>query len=168
MFCICNVFVSWLSRVSYAPQSWQYEPKNNLKPAYCRNQPLRLLFAPIFCYLFSVHNPEQSTILYFFLSGMINTITPGSHWSPQFFSQVHFLLIIIVVRCQSGFLRDSASSFHWLNSSIFRYCSFGRSSRIRDTSSPLYIWCFTPYKPYIFCEDMILATCQCHSLLSWA
>ena len=30
------------------------------------------------------------------------------------------------------------------------------------------IWCFRPYKPYIFCEDMILATCQCHSLLSWA
>ena len=30
------------------------------------------------------------------------------------------------------------------------------------------IWCFRPYKPYIFCEYMILATCQCHSLLSWA
>ena len=30
------------------------------------------------------------------------------------------------------------------------------------------IWCFRPYKPYIFCEDMILATCQCHSFLSWA
>ena len=30
------------------------------------------------------------------------------------------------------------------------------------------IWCFRPYKPYIFCEDMILATCQWHSLLSWA
>ena len=26
------------------------------------------------------------------------------------------------------------------------------------------IWCFRPYKPYIFCEDMILATCQCHIL----
>ena len=30
------------------------------------------------------------------------------------------------------------------------------------------VWRFRPYKPYIFCEDMILATCQCHSLLSWA
>ena len=30
------------------------------------------------------------------------------------------------------------------------------------------IRCFRPYKPYIFCEDMILVTCQCHSLLSWA
>ena len=62
LYCICNVFVSWLNQVFYASQSWQYEPKNNLKPAYCRTQPLRLLFAPIFCYLFSVHNPEHSTI----------------------------------------------------------------------------------------------------------
>ena len=30
------------------------------------------------------------------------------------------------------------------------------------------IWCFWPYKPYIFCEDLILATCQCHHMLSWA
>ena len=27
------------------------------------------------------------------------------------------------------------------------------------------IWCFRPYKPYIFCEDMILATCQCQHIL---
>ena len=26
------------------------------------------------------------------------------------------------------------------------------------------IWCFRPYKPYIFREDMILPTCQCHIL----
>ena len=30
------------------------------------------------------------------------------------------------------------------------------------------IWCFRPYKRYIFCEVMILATCQCHALLSSA
>ena len=56
-------------------------------------------------------------------------------------------------------LRNSASSFHWLSSSIFSYCP----SRIVTTHLISTIWCFRPYKPYIFCEDMILATCQCHS-----
>ena len=46
---------------------------------------------------------------------------------------------------QSFFLRNSASSFHWLSSSIFTVRLF-------------VVWCFRPYKPYIFCEDMILAT----------
>ena len=66
-------------------------------------------------------------------------------------------------------LRNSASSFHWLSSSIFnvRCLLFVRPASV---TPPLIstIWCFRPYKPYIFCEDMILATCQCHSLLSWA
>ena len=46
---------------------------------------------------------------------------------------------------------------------------FGRR-RPASVTPPLIstLWCFRPYKPYIFCEDMILATCQCHSLLSWA
>ena len=37
-------------------------------------------------------------------------------------------------------------------------------------TSPLIstIWCFRAYKPYIFSEDMILATCQCqHIFCSW-
>ena len=54
-------------------------------------------------------------------------------------------------------LQDSASSFHWLSSSIFSYCSFGRLSRIRPTYSHLHFM-IRPYKPQIFCEDMILAT----------
>ena len=30
------------------------------------------------------------------------------------------------------------------------------------------IWCFRAYKPYIFCENMILATCQCqHIFCCW-
>ena len=39
-----------------------------------------------------------------------------------------------------------------------------------SVTSPLIstIRCFRPYKPYIFCEDMIMAACHCHSLLSWA
>ena len=39
-----------------------------------------------------------------------------------------------------------------------------RPSRI--VTSPLIstIWCFRLYKPYIFCEDMILATCQCQQI----
>ena len=35
------------------------------------------------------------------------------------------------------YLRDSASSFHWLSSSTFS-CSFGRLSRIGDISSHLH------------------------------
>ena len=66
-------------------------------------------------------------------------------------------------------LRNSASRFHWLSSSIFnvRLLFVVRPASV---TPPLIstIWCFRPYKPYIFCEDMILATCQCHSLLSWA
>ena len=64
-------------------------------------------------------------------------------------------------------LRDSASSFHWLSSSIFS-CSFVvRPASV--TSPPIStIWCFQAYKPYIFCEDMILATCQCqHIFCCW-
>ena len=36
-----------------------------------------------------------------------------------------------------------------------------------SVTSPLIstIWCFRAYKPYIFCEDMILATCECHHIL---
>ena len=39
-----------------------------------------------------------------------------------------------------------------------------------SVTSPLIstIWCFRAYKPYIFCEDMILATCQCqHIFCCW-
>ena len=64
-------------------------------------------------------------------------------------------------------LRDSASSFHWLSSSVFSYCSVVRPASV---TSPLIstIWCFRAYKPYIFCEDMILATCQCqHIFCCW-
>ena len=69
--------------------------------------------------------------------------------------------------CKNLLLRNSASSFHWLSSSIFSYCSFVRPSRIVTPHLISTIWCFRPYKPYIFCEDMIQA-CQCHSFLSWA
>ena len=42
--------------------------------------------------------------------------------------------------------------------------------RPASVTSPLIstIWCFRAYKPYIFCEDMILATCQCqHIFCCW-
>ena len=63
------------------------------------------------------------------------------------------------------FLRNSASSVHWLSSSIFSVrrlfvCPASVTPPLIST-----IWCFRPYKTYIFCEDMILATCQCH--LCW-
>ena len=63
------------------------------------------------------------------------------------------------------YLRNSASSFHWLI--IFNVrCSVVRPASVTPTLIST-VWCFRPYKPYSFCEDMILATCQCHSLLSW-
>ena len=64
-------------------------------------------------------------------------------------------------------LRNSVSSFHWLSSSIFNVRR--RRSFVPHPWHLLSsIWCFRPYKSNIFCEDMILATCQCHSLLSLA
>ena len=78
------------------------------------------------------------------------------YWPLQHLHQVIF--------CH--FLRNSASSFHWLSSSIFTYCrsSFGCPASV---TPPLIstIWCFRPYKPYIFYEDMILPTCKCHHIL---
>ena len=68
----------------------------------------------------------------------------------------------------SIFLRDWASSFHWLSSSIFS-CSSSSFVCPASVTSPLIstIWCFRAYKPYIFCEDMILATCQCQHIFCW-
>ena len=65
------------------------------------------------------------------------------------------------------FLRNSASSFYWLSSSIFNVCS--SSSFVPHPWHILsFPWCFWPYTPYIFCEDMILATCQCqHIFWCW-
>ena len=48
-------------------------------------------------------------------------------------------------------LRNSASSFHWLSSSIFNVRSF--VCRPASVTPPLIstISCFRPYKPYLFC-----------------
>ena len=77
-------------------------------------------------------------------------------------SQTRSLLPIAI------FLRDSASSFHWLSSSIFSFCRLvGCPASVTSPLSST-IWCFRAYKPYIFCEDMILATCQCqHIFCCW-
>ena len=56
-------------------------------------------------------------------------------------------------------------------SSILIIAKLSSPSLVRPASvtSPLIstIWCFGPYKPYIFCEDMILATYQCHHIPIW-
>ena len=67
-------------------------------------------------------------------------------------------------------LRNSASSFHWLSSSIFTYSLSSFVVGPASVAPPLIstIWCFRPHKSYIFCEDMILATCQCQHMLSWS
>ena len=61
------------------------------------------------------------------------------YWPLQHLHQVIFC----------DFLRNSASSFHWLSSSIFTNCrsSFGCPASV---TPPLIstIWCFRPYKPY--------------------
>ena len=38
-----------------------------------------------------------------------------------------------------------------------------------SVTSPLIstIWCFRPYKPYSFCEDIIQARCHCHHIQVW-
>ena len=58
------------------------------------------------------------------------------------------------------YLRDSASSFHWLSSSIFSYCRRRSFVRPASVNSPLIstIWYYRAYKPYIFCEDIITNT----------
>ena len=87
--------------------------------------------------------------------------------SLRIFYLLPWCLVVFQLLLFVNKLRNSASSFHWLSSSIFSVCLFVRPASV---TPPLIstIWCFRPYKPYIFCEDMILATCQCHSLLSWA
>ena len=59
-------------------------------------------------------------------------------------------------KCKSKLVWGRVDFLNWFFSRAF-------SSVLIST-----IWCFRPYKPYIFCKDMILAACQCHSLLSWA
>ena len=85
--------------------------------------------------------------------------------SPLLFENIACFLFNLIV------LRNSASSLHWLSSSIFHLHLFVIVVVVRSASvtSPLMptIWCFRPYKPYIFCEDMILATCQCDHILIW-
>ena len=48
------------------------------------------------------------------------------------------------------FCETQSHTVHWLSSSIFT-CLFGRSS-VRMVTSPFIstVWCFRPYKPYIF------------------
>ena len=48
-------------------------------------------------------------------------------------------------------LRNSASSFHWLSCSIFTYCSVVCPASVTPSLIST-IWCFRPYKPYIFCD----------------
>ena len=56
------------------------------------------------------------------------------------------------------------ASFGWVALSSVFVC---RPASV--TSPPIStIWCFRAYKLYIFCEDMILATCQCqHIFCCW-
>ena len=67
-------------------------------------------------------------------------------------------------------LRNSASSFHWLSSSIFNVCSL---SRIRYTSSHLHYMMFQTIQTIYFLwgydpDNMSVSTYPLYSLLSWA
>ena len=70
------------------------------------------------------------------------------------------------------FLRNSASSFHWLSSSIFTVRSFVRSSRIRDTSSHLHYRMFQTIQIIYFLwgydPGNMSVSFSLYSLLSWA
>ena len=104
-------------------------------------------------------------------SGCIETIPDRNFpwyffffWNVIFVNKINFFGKHKSAHC-FDILQNSASSFHRLSSSIFTclLSSFVVRRPSRIVTSPLIstIWCFTPYKPYIFCEDMILATCQC-------
>ena len=62
-------------------------------------------------------------------------------------------------------LRNSASSFHWLSSSIFKYL-FVRSSRIRDTSSHLHYMMFQTIQTIYFVRGYDPGNMSVYSLLS--
>ena len=83
---------------------------------------------PSYCLLFSLFNV--------LMTWHRCKVLPDSHILPAFL------------------LRNSASSIHWLSSTIFPCSSFVVRSFVRPASvtSPLIstIWCFRPYTPYIF------------------
>ena len=67
----------------------------------------------------------------------------------------------ILLHFDSIFFSSSSRSWKTSNSSVG--CPASVTSPLIST-----IWCFRAYKPYIFCEDMILATCQCqHIFCCW-
>ena len=90
------------------------------------------------------------TFLQLCQAGRRNCFTVWSWWEPDcpswrgYWPLQHLHQVIFC-----DFLRNSASSFHWLSSSIFTNCrsSFGCPASV---TPPLIstIWCFRPYKPY--------------------
>ena len=68
-------------------------------------------------------------------------------------------VVLLALACPWSFLRDSASSFHWLSSSIFSCCC-SSSSRIGNISSHIHYMMFPSIQTIYFLEDMILVKCQ--------
>ena len=86
----------------------------------------------------------------------------ANHLSPQIM-KIEDSIWSFLLYCET----QPPASIGWVALS-----SVVRSLFVRPASvtSPLIstIWCFPAYKPYIFCEDMILATCQCqHIFCCW-
>ena len=75
------------------------------------------------------------------------------------------LIKIFVTKFVNKIAKLSPLAFHRLTSSIFP-CLFVFLSSV---TSPLFfnIWQLVPCKPYIFCNDKILATCQRHYIPIW-
>ena len=114
-----------------------------------------------------------------FTNVKLHLLQRNCSWLPQYSCNIKlfcFMSLALLIQLpqteksenliKTEFLRDSASSFHWLSSSIFSCLSSSSFSCPASVTSPLIytIWFFQPYKPYSFCEDMILATCQCQHI----
>ena len=114
-----------------------------------------------------------------FTNVKLHLLQRNCSWLPQYSCNIKlfcFMSLALLIQLpqteksenliKTEFLRDSASSFHRLSSSIFS-CSFVcLVVRPASVTSPLIstIWYFRAYKPHIFCKDMILATCQCQQI----
>ena len=118
-----------------------------------------------------------------FTNVKLHLLQRNCSWLPQYSCNIKlfcFMSLALLIQLpqteksenliKTEFLRDSASSFHWLRSSIFS-CSFVLSSRIGDISSHLHYMIFPSIQTIYFLwgydpGNMSMSTN--FLLLSWA
>ena len=94
-------------------------------------------------------------------------------WAQDLFRCASIFCFWVVSRSVSEWVIDNCETqppayIAWvaLSSNVRPSCIVRPASVTPPLISPS--WCFWPYKTYIFCEDMILVTCQCQHLSSVA